>query len=295
MKKQHALLKTVAMTAVALLSLSVPLVSGAQGGGNNNGGGRQPGRSGRFGGPGGMFGPGGMSTIDPVRSNLMGLLQRNDVGRTLLIDARQREQIAELQKQSTSEMGQKMRAQFQELQKLTKDMTPEERRTHMQNNAGGAFQDMFSALQEIQEKKLLPILGSTKLKRLKEIDLQWRGPLAIGDKRVSDQLQLDQDQMTQMSALMQEYRQSQGKAFQAAFAGLRGNRNPGTDPNAGNDPNQPSAPPSQEDLQEKMNIAQQEMEKTRTALGKKMLALLSAEQTQRWEALVGKKFTFLKD
>lgn len=296
---RNTLLTTVTAAAVALLiGLTSPQAAQAQ---RQGGGGR--GGFGGFGAPFGMGRMGGMN--DPTRSSAMMLLQRDDVQSHLMITARQREALQDMQNKAMTEFQQKMQANRPDFQSL-RNLSPEERQTKIQEMQQQMQQTMQS-FQEDLDKKTEAILKPAQVKRLHELDLQWRGPLAIADPKVGDQLDLSQEQKGKLGEILTEFRTKQQEAMRSAFGGFGGrgrrNRNNNGDPNgnANGDPNagagqqDGNAPPQRPDpqqMQARFAEAQKEIEKIKKESSAKVLELLAPEQKQKWDDLVGKKFTF---
>jgi hypothetical protein len=293
---RRSFLNGTALAAICLIGLSAPGLSRAQ----------QPPPQGVGGAPF-IFGNGPLNALrDPAHGSLMSLLDRNDVKNEIGIDARQRDALNDLKQKSRAEMMDKIRTDVQNMRDKMKDMSPEERRAQIQKMQGDR-QDAFSAYQSDLDKRVEAILRPSQVKRLHELDLQWRGPLAMVDPSLSDKVGLDPEQHAKVNQLYQEYRNAQGKAFQNAFAGIGRGRRPNQaqgngDPqnnqnqdaaqNAPQDNGPPPAPPSREEIQRRLQNVQVEMEKTRASIGQKVLALLGPEQMQNWRTLQGRPFTF---
>jgi hypothetical protein len=188
-----------------------------------------------------MFNP---RTKDPLTSNLIGLLKRADVYAELRISSKQREQLEAMEKGVAEElparMIQSIRSNMPDFGAM-RDLPAEERRDKMtafreqiRNNTQNAMQGFYGEI----EKKLSEILSTAQLKRLKELDLQWRGPLSIGDKKVAEPFELNDEQKPLVQEIVGELRQKQeeirGKAMQDLFQ-----RNNQPTPNGG----QPNASP----------------------------------------------------
>ncbi len=266
-------------------------------------------RGGRFGGM--MGGPGMFRLVEPTVSNTAQLLQRADVQTEISLSARQREQLASAQDEMRADMGKRIRENMPDFSKL-KDLSAEERkaeqeklRSQMQDNVQSALSDSTTAM----DKKLGSILRPEQYKRLKELDLQWRGPLAIGDKKVGDPLNLTEEQKPKLQELVAEYTKGRNEALQSAFAGIG---NPGGRRNRPNgnasDPNVPAPPAAPQDpaagggrtpidpadIEKRMTEAQIEVDKVRASIGDKVVAMLTPEQAAAWKTMAGKKFIFRK-
>ncbi len=286
----RTILSTTATVAAALLiGLSAPTTALAQGPGQ---GGRPGFGGGRF--FGGMFA--GMqarsaATSDPLRSAEMALLTRPDVQRTLMLTVKQKDALAELQNNAGEQFSQRMAQNFQDL----RNMTPEERRAQ-RDQFRDRMQDTITQVTGELNKQAEAILKPDQVQRLRELDLQWRGPLALNDPKVAEAMALEPEQKEKLAALLQEFRQAQQKAMQTAFAAMRPPQPPAPNADGSTPPPAPQARPNPMEMQARFRAAQQQveqqMEKVRKGLSEKALAVLTDEQRQRWQTLQGKPFLF---
>ena len=307
---RRKLYSIVALGAVLSLVVLSPQAQAQRGGGG-----------GGFGGGMMMGGPGGFRMIEPTVSNASQLLQRPDVQTELMLTGRQREQLDAARQEMMSGMGTKVRANMPDFSKL-QGLSPEERKVEQekmrQQMQDGVQSAMTSATDDL-DKKLATILDAGQMKRLHELDLQWRGPLAIATPKIGDKLPLTDEQKPKVQAVLEEYKKGRNEAVAAAFSGMqgvggaaRGNRgNRGTrggvgatgngaatqtDPNVPTPPATPGTPPQIDmaDIQKRMADSQVEADKIRAKLGEKMLTLLTTEQLASWKTMTGKKFLFRK-
>lgn len=289
MKKQGIL--TLATVSAVALCLGTVLPSHAQGqeqGRRGGGQGRGQGRGGPGGFGGGQFGRGGMMGMfnDPTTSSKLMLLQRDDVRTELGISARQREQMEQEQQKAREEMrNNPNRPDFEAL----RNMSPEERRAQMEKMRE-QMQGQMSTFATQMAAKIEAVLTPAQQKRLSELDLQWRGPLALTDSKVASQMRLSPDQQRQITNIHTEYRTGQDevrRSIMGSFGpGGRGQGNQGNSDNGG----RPQFNP--EEMRARMENMQKETEKVKKASSDKIVALLSAEQRQAWKSLQGKAFTF---
>ena len=269
---------------------------GGAGGGGFGGGGGQFGRGGGQFGRGGMMG-GGFNS-DPTMSAKMMLLQRDDVRSELGISAKQREQMDQEQQKAREEMrNQRPAFDFQSLQ----NMSPDERRAKMEE-IRTQMQGQMRSFNDQMMTKIEAVLTPAQQKRLSELDLQWRGPLAVADEKVGEKLSLSPDQQRSVGNIVTEYRTGQQEVMRNAMGNFRpGGRGqggpggqgaqggaPGGAPGAG------GAPPqfNPEEMRARFEATQKEVEKIKKASADKVVTLLSAPQKQTWKGLQGKAFTF---
>lgn len=282
------------------------------------------------------------SVTDPTRSNYLSLALRDDVHTELRLTGMQREALMELQNKSRKEMIERMRANVQEMlgargvsrrpapakpnteaeETEKTPPTPEERRAQMLEQGNKIITTMTGYRDEM-DKKVEAILSSGQMRRLRQLDLRWRGPLALADTKVAEQVQLSPEQSAEVLAALREFQAAQMKAMQSAFT-PRPSNEPTPPPNGQADgnattrrpanPAQPNAPspgaPGQngnrvggaysrnidprqvQEIEARLEAARKESEKARKAAGDKALTALVPEQRQMWQTLLGKPFAF---
>jgi hypothetical protein len=228
---------------------------------------------------------------DPTRSVALELLQRPDVQRTLELTIRQKQALADMQAQAQADMRQRVMQNVQNL----RNMTPAQRQAQSQQIAA-RLQQVTSGYSDELDKRMEAILTPAQVQRLHELDLQWRGPMALADHKLADKVQLTPDQSTKVNTILQEYRQAQTKAQQDALAALRSSASTQNPNDASGNPQSvrrqridPLA------IREQMSAASREMEKVRKSEEDKVIALLTPEQQTNWQGLQGQPFAFLKD
>lgn len=125
---------------------------------------------------------------------------------------------------------------------------------------------------------------------------------------IAENVGLTEEQRTQISDLLQEYRKEVSKQMMSVFGGRVRVRQPGPNkdqPGSSKDKQNESgteatpqpapapAPPSTpEEWRLRAEKASKQIEKTRKTLGEKALALLSPEQKQAWIEMQGRTFRF---
>lgn len=158
------------------------------------------------------------------------LLNRADVQREL--------NLTEQQKAKINEMQQAQRAAMQELRNLP----PQERRQRMQ---------------EIRQKNdPTSVLNEEQKKRLKELELQWLGPMALMNPEVAKEVGLTAEQQSKIQGLAREQMQQMRGQFQ-------GGGQPGAN-----------------------------LEQARQQLENRILEILTPAQRQKWQQMQGKPFQF---
>lgn len=267
---------------------------------------------------------------DPTQSATATLLKRDDVRDALLIDGRQREQLdgaAVKVQQDLQAQRQQMMQQFWQQRRGNagqgnfRNMTPEERNARMatMQTQRQEIQQKLDQAQAAREKDVESVLRPAQVKRLHELDLQWRGALAVADTEVGDKLALTAEQKSGVNALLQEFRTTQQQQRQGMFQNqfrqrrqrfpqgnpAQGGNASGTDTPApgdtpaggpptpdANGPIMPPQPPTLDQMQRMMDDQLAATTKARKAAETKVLALLTPAQKQKWLTLQGKPFRF---
>ncbi|HLK61549.1 MAG TPA: hypothetical protein VKU00_33685 [Chthonomonadaceae bacterium] len=233
--------------------------------------------------PGGPATPVGPEYIDPGRSYIHQLLKRNDVRSELLISAQQREALDS----TNTQQQQAARLNIPALAIDLKDKSPDELREQLAESTK-KIQEYMKTLAAESDKKLASILTPKQMTRLQELDLQWRGPLAMGVKPVADQVKLTNEQAPKAAQLLGEYLQEVSRQMRSGvhIANLSSVPGAPASETVGGVPSTPA------ERQARMEVAQKEIEKARKALGERALKGITDEQHAQWSTLTGKPFTF---
>ena len=282
------------LTAAIGLSLTVTPAQ-AQGGGGRRGGfgaGAQGGNPMQM-----MMGGGGV--VDPARSAKATLVYRPEVQNALALDVKQQnalDALKDVQAQNGQKMGQEMRTLFQGMRGQAQTLTPEERQQKMQE-LGDKAKGIAQGYQDDLDKRIDEILIPRQRKRLNEIDLRWRGPLALVDPKVAEQATLGAADKSKVDAAYKEYTDARQKLIQSMMpAGFRNRFGGGANARAGNAPPaapvQPTVPLSAEEQQAAQKKALRDFEKSRVAMGTKLVANVSPAAATNWRGMIGSPFTF---
>lgn len=260
-----------AIVGTTVLSNSADAQRGQAGGGQGRGQG-----GGWMGGMGGMFG-----NNDPLQSNANQLLQREDVQGELGISGAQREKMQAAQQQGMQNMRQKMQSGGFDREAM-RNATPEQRQEMVQKMQT-LRQEISKSMAADQQKQMDEVLNASQRKRLAELDLKFRGPLALGEEAVGKKLNLTPDQQREIGNILTEYRTGQQEAMQA----MRPNRGGGGN-DGGGQPGQfdPAA------MQTRIEEGRKAMDRVKKGSSDKIVALLTDSQKAAWKAAQGKPFAF---
>jgi hypothetical protein len=251
------------------------------------------------------FGGASGNTIDFTRSNERVLLKRDDVRSELFIDSKQREQLTALDTEGKQQMQQvvmqsAMKAfignpDLQNIGNAIKDSAANGSKPDLGplkdalSTGFQAMQESLNTFQTAEDAKSEQVLRPKQIKRLRELDLQYRGLLALSDKKVADELKATQEQRGVADAALKAYMDEQLKALQpvmnqAAQIGQQAAQNGG----------QPPANFNPQAIQKTVNDAMNSdaLKKARSAAEAKIKASLTADQLDQWKKMLGEKFVF---
>ena len=337
MKKRNALLLTATLAAAAFVgTLNTPNADaqgrrnrGGQAGGGQ-GAGQGGGQNGAFGGAagfgqGGGRGFGGFNAMqgaprDPTRSAIPILLNRDEVKTEIMLAQTQSEEFAAGEKTAQDAVMQQMqdirknRPTPQSMQDLSQE-EQQAKRTEARQKMMESRDAMMSTLTDSLEKKAETVLRPDQMTRLHQLDLQWRGPLALTDKKVGDKYNLTADQKTKLADLLKQSQTEQQSMMRDARTALRPPRQGRRGANGANgaatpaptDPNAPATPTADPNaaaapaapvafdpavIQQKMTEAAAKADVIRLSYDAKALAVLTDAQKTQWTAAQGRKFAF---
>lgn len=320
--KHQPIFAIAGLMAALSLSLVAPSVDAQQGRrGNQNNQGNQNGPGG-FGGPGAQGSPFNMmqvmslgsNLIDPAQTAKATLVYRPEVQNTLALDLKQQNALDALknaQAQNQQKMVQDLRAMMQgnrnqnqaqgQNQQPTSDQR-EQQRQELTEKAKGLAQ----GYQDDMLKRIDEILTPKQRKRLTELDLRWRGPLALVDPKVAEQAQLGDEDKQKVQAAYKEFTTARRKLIEgmlppglnrfvlstpaATGAAAEDGAAPAATPPT--PPAQPSASLSPQERQLAQKKALVDFEKNRIALGNKLVANVTPTAATTWEGMIGARFIF---
>ncbi len=226
--------------------------------------------------------------IDPTHSNAMQLLQRNDVRNEIVLDLKQQNALEDLRTKSQQEFQTTLRTNIQESIKALQNVPQDQQQTQIQDRMD-QFATTMQTFQGDLDKRTEAILRPKQVKRLHELDLQWRGPLAFSDPKVAEALKLTPEQTVKVSAILKEFMDLQQKVLTQAMV-------PAPNPNDNGQP-QPTTPQERmQQMQKKIYAAThtREMEKSKKQDEAKLLDLLTPAQKEPWTTMQGTMFVFRK-
>ncbi|WZP00089.1 hypothetical protein EP7_001706 [Isosphaeraceae bacterium EP7] len=90
-----------------------------------------------------------------------------------------------------------------------------------------AMRVQMETMQKNGELALAKVLTPKQRKRLSEISLQVRGPMAVNEPEIADKLLMDEEQRIAVKQIADNKQQAQGEIWRAGFQGFGGRGGPG--------------------------------------------------------------------
>ncbi len=230
--------------------------------------------------------PAKLGAVEPSRYQALPLLLRNDVRGELNISIPQREAIDELVKKDKP-LGGKGRP-------LTISSHSGD-----ENDIREQIQQMINSSLDESNKTTETVLHREQVQRLHQLDLQWRGALALADKSLIEPLNLSGDQQSKAAEYLQAYREQQSTISMEVYKDFMETQQQNDKDDNGGERKMISVRlkiPERKDMTPAQRIKFDEMdekiEKIRKVQNAKALALLTPEQKAAWLKLQGKPFGF---
>ena len=226
--------------------------------------------------------------IDPTHSSAMQLLQRNDVRNEIALDLKQQNALDELRTKSQQEfrttLQENVKASVQAIQNAPQDQQQSQIQERMDQ-----FATTIQTLQGDIDKRAEGILRPKQAARLRELDLRWRGPMALSDPKVAEVVKLTPEQSGKVGLAVKSFVDAQQKAMMQAMVPAIAPNGAGQD--GGQSPQERAAA-----MQKKMYdvMHSREMDKTKADVEAKILDVLTPAQKTQWTGMLGAKFTFRK-
>lgn len=206
------------------------------------------------------------------------LLGRSDVQSHLRLSLRQKEALdlaplspEEKRRRQQQRSAERARSGQSRFIVIDRNAPPEEREKREQE-----FRAVMQRLRDNERKQIETVLTEAQQKRLNELDLQWRGPAALGDPAVAKQVELSEATCAKILPAARDYFAQRGTAVRAA---VKKDRN--------------VVPPKA--IENKLSPLGKTMNNLDKTSDARILALLSDEERARWTAARGEPFTFRTD
>lgn len=231
--------------------------------------------------------------VDPLRSNTMGLLFRADVQAALALTPEQRAALEGVRRQRLAEARQAMGMNSRD----AAGMKPEERLALIRERV---IHIIYLPTEPAElDKRAEALLQPNQVKRLQELDLQRRGPLALATPALADSFQLTPEQRDRLEVSQKLFRVKVDIAAAAGYAAWHPFplRSPGDQPvrtGKGKYPLRrlPRPLPTGAQLDENLKKACKAADRVRKEAGEKAAASLTPAQRQHWQQMTGAPFVF---
>ena len=229
-------------------------------------------------GPAGNGSSGGpliISTAPSAMGSQRRLLDRVDVQNHLRLSVRQKNELGLTPPQPGGKAGSGGPSTGASPIRIEVNMkaSPEERQQNVQEVAE-KIRAQVEATHKVSEEKIEEVLTPEQLKRLAELDLQFRGPLALGDPKVAEAVKLAPEKRAPITTLAQE---AQRKMAEVKVEAIREGKN------------------IQQESKNRLSPLRKKTDKAKAEASEKILAMLSPEENTRWETAQGKPFLFRTD
>ena len=195
----------------------------------------------------GPAGPGGRRGMGPGMG--MGFGMGGGFGLLMMPEVQKEINLTDQQRQQLQQVLAEQREQMMSLMQQMRDATPEQR------------QKLMEEMMQQWDQSLGKVLQPGQKARLRELQLQAEGSVALSRPDVARELNLNEEQKRKITDILTQYRQKQMQFWQ---------QGPGADRQA----------------------LMQQMQQLRQQMDKDLLAVLTEPQQEQWKKMQGKPFQF---
>src|SRR5688500_2715712 len=161
-----------------------------------------------------------------ARSNPLGLLMRIDVKSHLHVTLKQQQAIEEVLTGAQKRQQEQRQALFQNRPQPNnaQGLSRDERRQQMQQFFQQNAEQMRAGRQQFEgelSEQIKQILKPEQVSRLYQLDYQHRGPLALADPKVAQDVKLSPETQQEIQKIMADHRTQAGELSREFFAGFR--------------------------------------------------------------------------
>jgi hypothetical protein len=218
-----------------------------------------------------------------IESNLRALLRRPEVQSEIGLDLKQRNAMIEAEEGGANAIRKRIDDAMQGRDAQFRTMSFEQRRAWMQRQQADLAAQVQAGAQSQGDldPKVRQILRPEQLSRLLELDLQKRGPLALGDARVGQELKLSPQSRVTEARIQAEYQAAMRTIVTEAMQTALQNG----DVSKGNMP----------DFESRLSPVRKKLDANKKSAEKRALEALSPEEAEAWAKAQGEPFTFRAD
>lgn len=220
----------------------------------------------------------GMVLSLPEAPTLMSLVRRPEVQNELKLDLKQRNALEEAAPSKTPIT-------------IKATASSHDPNADQSSDIKRQIDDQMAALRDGMEGKLKAILRPEQMKRLHELDLQWRGALALAEDRTAKEVELTPPHHSEIAKIAEQYQAERQQIMQALIE-----KNAQVEENSdGANTFKAIRIGKMPDLSNPLDPDVQKMNALKKSAEKKILAVLNEEEAARWKAVQGTPFTFRTD
>jgi hypothetical protein len=218
-------------------------------------------------------GPGGSLPVFSMagQRSLLPLLKRPEVQNAISLDLKQKQALEDL-------LNNPQRSAIRINAVNEGDRDPEKIRKQIE--------DQIKAQQGGVEERIKSVLKPDQYDRLLQLDLQWRGPLALADQKVADRLKIAQESRREIAPIAGEYHAVKAKVMmelaQQSQEGSGGQVRVMMKLNT-------------KELENPLSPSYKKLDAAKKEAEKKILAVLSPEDKATWKQAQGAPFVFRTD
>jgi hypothetical protein len=214
----------------------------------------------------------------PTMSYEKTLLRREDVQNELYLYSLQKEVLTEFVNQTPGQMAARAIQYMPPIKYVDITKLSEEERKQWVAEIGRQAAEQAKKFMEDERREVRSVLRPEQQKRLHELDLQWRGILALADSRVADEINLSSENRKRIAETVADFEVQRINLISRASQEHK--KNGGSQQEFMNDFDNSKSP-----LYQKRQVLLQEFEE-------KVINLLSDAEKERWRTALGKPFIF---
>jgi hypothetical protein len=203
--------------------------------------------------------------------NLLPLLKRSEVQSTIGLDLKQKQALDDL-------LNNPQRSAIRINATNEGDRDPEKIKKQIE--------DQIKAQQGGIDERIKSVLRPEQYDRLQQLDLQWRGLLALADQKVADRLKIAPAHRGEIGKISADYQAIKGQVMMELAQK--------SEEGAGNE-RRVMVRMNTKELENPLSPAYKKLDEAKKDAEKKIMAVLSSEERVTWKAAQGAPFVFRTD
>jgi hypothetical protein len=149
------------------------------------------------------------------------------------------------------------------------------------------IKDQIAAQMGGNDEKIKAILHPDQFERAMQLQLQWRGPIILGEQKVADKVKISKEHQAAIAGVVAEY---ETVHHQVLMSMMEHSEQPGD-----GDRKMVMMKLNTEELKNQLSPAYKTLSRAKAQAEQKILGLLSGEEKQSWHNALGAPFTFRTD